>query len=504
MGISRRSPLTWGRSGERPTHRGTLDKALPSADNAPGLVRPISSTLSRCQGRRTMNAAAEPKASLAFSTMLVVMALMAFGIVMVASASVSLDRPLFSTPLLATPWARQAVFAACGLLLMLAVRYVMKYVLPSPKARLQLTLAVFVLTMLGLIAALIPGLAESHRGSNRWLRFHVGGLELGVQPSEFAKLAMVALLAAVLAPSGNARVPKRRRWHSPFVMPHLPFSVHSSRTRFYLSAAALGVGVLLVGKEDFGTAVLLSLVGVAMLIVAGCPMRHLSLMGAAGSCALATLLYAAPYRLARLETFLNLNADPQGAGYQPLQSLVTIASGGWTGLGLGAGVQKYGYLPESHSDFIFAIICEETGVLGATLVILLFAALVYLGLRTMLVARSQYERLLAFGLATTIGLQAAMNVAVVLVVAPTTGISLPYVSAGGSGLMTFSILAGVLAAIADRGAVESDLLTPDSPASPWVNVPASGVLHRAEPSYCRDSVRQKRGDVPAFTLGWRR
>jgi cell division protein FtsW len=165
------------------------------------------------------------------------------------------------------------------------------------------------------------------------------------------------------------------------------------------------------------------------------------------------LLYAAPYRLARITAYMDFWAEPQGNGYQPLQSLTTIASGGWLGTGLGSGVQKYGYLPESHSDFVFAVICEEMGLFGAALVIALYGVLVWLGLRTMLAAPSRFERMLAFGLTATFGLQAVMNIAVVTVVTPTTGISLPLISAGGSGVLTFCLAAGVLAAVAIRGRV---------------------------------------------------
>jgi cell division protein FtsW len=136
--------------------------------------------------------------------------------------------------------------------------------------------------------------------------------------------------------------------------------------------------------------------------------------------------------------------------------LTAIASGGWFGAGLGNGVQKYGYLPESHSDFIFAGICEETGLLGAALVIALFGVLVWLGLKTMWCARTPFERLFAFGITATVGLQAVMNIAVATVVTPTTGISLPFVSAGGSGVVTYCLAIGLLAAIAARSSARDE------------------------------------------------
>lgn len=362
---------------------------------------------------------------------LVATALMGIGVIMVASVSAPLDRSLFSESLWRTPFGRQAVFAVAGFLVMLIIVWLAERVLASPLLRCRSTQVLFGLTVACLAAALVPAMADAHHGSHRWLRFSVGGVALGFQPSELAKLAMVGMLAVLLCERGAAP--------------------QSFRHSFLPASFVMGVCVLLVGVEDFGTSVLLAGVGVAMLFVAGSRLRHLALLGAGGAMALTGLLFAAPYRLARLTAFDNIWSDPQGAGYQPLQSLATIASGGWLGKGLGAGVQKYGYLPESHTDFIFAVICEEMGMLGAGLVIALFCAFVFLGLRAMSRARSRFERLLAFGLTTTIGLQAAMNIAVVAVATPTTGISLPLISAGGSGLMTVCLAIGVLGAIAARG-----------------------------------------------------
>jgi cell division protein FtsW len=355
---------------------------------------------------------------------------MAIGLVMVASTSASLDRSLLSPPLLRSAFGRQMFFVVVGLVVMLITSRAAVLVLASSSLSRRVTQVLFAITLGCLVVALLPGFGDSHRGSHRWLSVELGGMELGFQPSEFAKLTLVAMLAWLL--TGRGADPR------------------SLRGCFLPGALAVGACVLLVGKEDFGTAVLLAGVGVSMLFVAGCRLRHLAVLGGLGACAMTALLYAAPYRLARLAAYKDYWADPRGDGYQPLQSLATIASGGWFGTGLGSGVQKYGYLPESHSDFIFAVICEELGVFGAVLVMALFGVLVWLGLRTMLAARSRFERLLAFGLAATLGIQAAMNMAVVTVATPTTGISLPLISAGGSGVFAFCLATGVLAAVAMR------------------------------------------------------
>lgn len=358
-------------------------------------------------------------------------ALLAFGTVMVASASASLDRSLFDSGWLDTPFGRQVIFAGLGLLVLGLTSRLAVPLLGSQAARRWIPRVAFTLAIASLVATMIPGVSDAHRGSERWVQFAVSGLTFGFQPSEVAKPALVALLAWLLGESGaNPRSFKRC---------------------FMPAAGALGLCVLLVGKEDFGTAVLLACVGGGIMIVAGCRLSHLAPVVALGGAAMTALVCVAPYRLQRLIAFQNVWQDPRGAGYQPIQSLTAIASGGWFGTGLGAGVQKYGYLPECHTDFVFAVLCEEMGALGGWLVIALFTVVVWLGLRTMLAAPTGFERLMAFGLTVLIGIQAFMNMAVVTVIAPTTGISLPFISAGGSGTLTFCFVVGLLAALAARG-----------------------------------------------------
>ena len=359
------------------------------------------------------------------------LALMAIGLVMVASTTVSLDRSLFGPGFLHTPFARQLVFVLIGVVLLAVTGRVARPCLASAELRRRVPLILFVVAVGPLIVALVPSLASSHRGVQRWLRWAPGGIEIGFQPSDVAKLALVGWLAWFFTEGG--RDPR------------------TLRASFVPAAGAIGLCVLLVGKEDFGTSALLAVVGAAMLLMAGCRFRHLAVLSAVGACGFAALLVAAPYRIARLVAFWNLSADPSGAAYQPRQSLMTIASGGWFGTGLGSGIQKYGYLPECHTDFIFAAICEEMGLLGGGMVIALFGVLIWLGAQAMLSAVTRFERLLAFGVTATIGLQAAMNIAVVTVLTPTTGISLPLISAGGSGLITFCAGIGLLVAIESRG-----------------------------------------------------
>ncbi len=365
------------------------------------------------------------------AVILIAAMLMSIGLVMVASATASLDRPLFASRIWTTPLGRQAIFILAGLAIMLATARISIGILSSPTLRRRVPRLLFALAVLLLAAALIPGLADPHRGSSRWLGLAPLGIDIGFQPSEFAKLALIALLASILG-DANAN-------------PRLFFRA------FLPATLAVAVCVALVGKENFGTAALLGLVAGSLLFVAGCRLHHLLLIAGLGAFGMTVLLFGAQYRLDRIESFRNFWADPQGAGYQPLQSLVTIASGGWFGVGLGSGIQKYGYLPESHTDFVFAVICEELGIFGGGLVIALFCVFVWVGMRTMLAAASRFERLLAFGLTFLIATQAAMNIAVVTVMTPTTGVPLPMLSAGGSGMFMTCAMVGVLAAVAARG-----------------------------------------------------
>ncbi len=357
--------------------------------------------------------------------------LMAIGLVMVASTTTSFEHSIFGASIWRTTFGRQGVFLGIGFVTMLLCARFGAMFLSHRFVQTRIPPLIFGATGLLLIAALVPGLGDAHRGSQRWLSLGPAWAGLGFQPSELAKVALVVFLAWLLGSRGKN--PK------------------SLRSGFIPAAASIGCFVLLVGTADFGTAALIACVGFLMLFVAGCRARHLVAVALLGAIGLAGLVLAAPYRLQRIVAFGDVWANPQGAGYQPLQSLVTVSSGGWFGRGLGAGVQKYGYLPDSHSDFIFAVLCEETGFIGGVLVIAAFCVLTWLGLRTMWSARTPFERLLAFGITATIGIQAAMNIAVVAVVAPTTGIPLPLISVGGSGVVVFSMTLGLLAAIAARG-----------------------------------------------------
>ncbi|MFQ5491028.1 MAG: putative peptidoglycan glycosyltransferase FtsW, partial [Phycisphaerae bacterium] len=359
-------------------------------------------------------------------------ALLAVGVIAVASASSGVDGPVLRRDFWNTAAGKQGLFgvAAVGALLLLA-RVGPSFLAWRSGRWWQPSLFVFLAAMALLVLTLVPGIGVERNGARRWLGLVPGGSGLVFQPSELAKVALPVFLAAYL--SGRGETVRR------FVTGVLP------------AALAITVCAGLVGVEDFGTAMLIGVVGGVLLVVAGARFWHLLVLAVPAGAAAGALLVSKPYRIRRLTSFLDIWSDPQGAGYHPVQSLIGIASGGVIGEGLGGSIQKFGYLPESRTDFIFSIWAEETGLIGCLTLMLLFAALLYLGVRAALSASSLFERLLAVAVTLTVVLQATINIAVVTVSVPTKGIALPLVSAGGSGVLCLSVALGLLAGVALRG-----------------------------------------------------
>lgn len=282
-----------------------------------------------------------------------------------------------------------------------------------------------------LVAVLVPGVGVDVNGSSRWV--DLGPLQL--QPSEFAKLAVLLLVADILA-RRQAWVRSADRVVEKAVVP---------------VAAWTGlIAVLLMSQPNLGTTLVVGAIVMSMLFAVGTPARHvasLSVVAVAGA-TLATLV--TPYRRARFFAFLDPWADPGSTGYQNIQAQVSLGSGGWLGVGLGEGTQKWGFLPEAHTDFIFAIIGEELGLLGALLVVVLFAALGVFGLRTALDAPDTYGRLLATGITSWFCVQGFVNIGAVIGILPITGIPLPFVSFGSSAMLANMAAAGILCNICRR------------------------------------------------------
>lgn len=288
-----------------------------------------------------------------------------------------------------------------------------------------------VLTIGFLIAVLVTPLGKEINGARRWFGYG----PLGFQPSELAKLSLVLFIAAY----ATHRAAQVRNFFSGF----LPLM------------AVFGLCAALVVKEDFGTTVLVAAVALAMVVMAGCRLWHLALLMPGAAVVIYHMLNT-PFRRARLLAFMDPEADSQGAGFHVIQSLLTIASGAPWGKGIGNGIQKMGYLPEDNTDFIFAVVCEELGLVGAFMVVGLFAAFVMVGWRIMSRCENLFGKMVAFGITAMIGLQAAINIAVVTASMPTKGIALPLISSGGTGWIMNAVAIGVLMSIERLNRLQAD------------------------------------------------
>jgi cell division protein FtsW len=276
-----------------------------------------------------------------------------------------------------------------------------------------------------LVVVLIPGVSVYVAGSRRW----IGAGAFRFQPTELAKLAML-IFGADLASRRASEIGDLRRVVRPIVV-------------------VLGAfGFLMLREPDLGSALVLALIAGTILVAAGTRPKHLATIGFLSTSTIALLVIGEPYRRARLMTFLHPFADQANTGYQISQSLIAIGSGGWTGVGLGAGRAKWNFLPNAHTDFIFAIIGEELGLIGCLAVMALFLAFATLGIRTALRAPDRFGALLAAGITMGIVGQAVINIGAVVGMLPITGIPLPFVSFGGTALVTTMFSAGILANIA--------------------------------------------------------
>ncbi len=266
-----------------------------------------------------------------------------------------------------------------------------------------------------LVVVLLPGMGNNVNNSTRWLQ--LGPVQF--QPSELMKPLFILWLACWLSRCGEDMRSNPRTLIVPLIV-------------------LMTVCALLLLEPDFGTACVIAATAIGMIFLCGGHLGAILSVGAFGMVGLAGLVIAAPYRMLRLKTFLDPWADPFDTGYQITQSLIAIGSGGFWGLGLGSGVQKHFYLPEVHTDFVFAVAVEELGLLGAMLIIGLFVLLILMAFR---IARSAQDSdnvmgaALAYGIGVWIGLQALVNVAVNLGAVPTKGLTLPLMSAGGSSLI---------------------------------------------------------------------
>jgi len=320
---------------------------------------------------------------------------------------------------------RQGAYAAVGVLALILTSR-MRY---RAWRRLSLPLLLATLAMLALV--LHPAAGVEAYGSSRW--FQLGPVT--IQPSELAKLALVAFAAAILAGRWDRLGDLRQ-----LAIPLLPVLL-------------LVCGMVML-QPDLGTTLILAGTVFLLLFAAGVRLRYLAASGALGLVVGMGLIMSADYRRIRFLSFLDPWADAGNTGYQLIQSLIALGSGGWTGVGLGASRQKWMYVPNAHTDFIFSILGEELGLLGEIVVLVAFGVLLYAGIRTAAHAGDVFGRLLAAGIVSWFGLQALVNLGAVTGLLPITGVPLPFLSYGGSSLVVSLAAVGILVNIARSPAGE--------------------------------------------------
>jgi cell division protein FtsW len=355
----------------------------------------------------------------------VTLALCLLGAVMIYSASaVTADQQYGRSYIFLL---RQAAWLLLGLLGMFAL-------MRTDYRRLREPAVVYPTVFLVLLMLVGAFFLDKSHATHRWIKFG----PVNIQPSELAKLAVVLYLAWFLD--------LKRRGASSMEFRKEDF-LH---TILPVAGPILVCVVLILLEPDLGTSVDIVLVTTAILFVAGLSWKWLVTGVAAGLPILYLLITHVSYRQARLMAFLDPGSDPQGSGFQLLQSLIAVGSGGFTGVGLMESKQKLFYLPEAHTDFIFAVICEELGFVGALIVIALFVVYGWRGLRAAFGAPDGFGRLLALGITAMVLCQALINFAVVLGMVPTKGIPLPFVSYGGSSLLVMLLATGVLLNISQQ------------------------------------------------------
>jgi cell division protein FtsW len=347
-----------------------------------------------------------------FTTLMLVVV----GLVMVFSASAVVAQERYHSPYAFV--GRQAGWAVAGVLVMLLLMHVDPRVYKSTRF---IYTALCITTLLLVAVFFFPGSHNTHR----WIRF--GGL-FTFQPSEIAKPVVVLFLAWFL----HTRLDQMRDWKHTL-----------------LKAAVMPVFfmLLIVKQPDLGTALVIAGVAAMLLLLAGMEWKYLGVAAAVALPPLIALLVLVPWRFKRLLAFWNPDGDPQGVAFHINQSLIAVGTGGLTGRGYMEGMQKLFYLPEASTDFIYANIAEELGFIGAIAILLLFVVFGIRGLRAAFKTQDPFARLVAFGITTTIVLQAFFNISVVLSLVPTKGIPLPLISSGGTSVFVTLASIGILLSI---------------------------------------------------------
>ncbi|MDM8528443.1 putative lipid II flippase FtsW [Anaerolineales bacterium HSG24] len=364
-----------------------------------------------------------------YFVLITVAALLFFGLMMIYSATFALGYQQYNQP--TYYFSRQLLWVGIGLLAMVIFANVEYHTWR------RFSILIMAGTMSLMLLVLIVG--GEYFGAQRWL------FRGSIQPSELSKLAIIIYLADWLAVKGD-----KIRQVSYGV---LPFGILLSL-----------IAGLIVLQQDLSTAILVSVTALVMFFVAGGDLWQIIAGLSAGTMVFAMLIVSSSYRLARITAFLDpINSDPLGDGYQIRQILIALGSGGVTGLGLGASRQKFGYIPASHTDGIFAILGEELGLLGCLVVIGLFVFLAYRGFQIALAAPDTFGSILAVGITFSLVFQAIVNVGVITALLPFTGIPLPFISFGGSSLVVSMASVGLLLAVSRRTMPEEEQPTKGKP-----------------------------------------
>ncbi|MCX6766084.1 MAG: putative lipid II flippase FtsW [Candidatus Moranbacteria bacterium] len=355
-----------------------------------------------------------------------VFALIIFGLVMIASAGVVYSQTRFGD---------QYYFFKHQLFFGVIPGLVALYIFQKIDYHFWKKMATpfFILSLVLLVLVFVPGIGAKAYGASRWIQLG----SFSFQPAEMMKLAIVLYLAAWL---------ESRGWRKArdFFEGLLPFLVIMG-----------AVGFLIIKQPNIGTLGVIILTSLTIYFIAGARLSHMISLISAGVLLLVVLVKIAPYRFSRFLVFLNPQLDPRGIGYQINQALLAIGSGGIFGLGLGHSRQKFNYLPEPTGDSIFAIIGEELGIIGAGLIILLFVALAFRGLKIAASAPDNFGRLAAGGVTAWIVIQAFVNISAITGIIPLTGIPLPFISYGGTSLMFVMAGVGILLNISKQAKMES-------------------------------------------------
>lgn len=317
---------------------------------------------------------------------------------------------------------RQALWALIGLGLLLVLMRMDYRWLRAASPLLMLGAVV------ALVAVLVPGIGLERGGAQRWIA--LGPLP-PLQPSEFAKLALIIYVSAWLSGKGANL--------QSFALGFVPFVL----------MVGIVAGLILL-EPDMGTSVVVVLITITLFFIAGASLTHLAALLSIGTVASLLLMVSAGYRAQRLTAFFNAEDDPGGIGFHTIQNLIALGSGGIQGLGLGASRQKFFYIPNAHTDGVFAVVGEELGFIGAMGVIILFGVLIYRGFRVVLRTDDEFGSLLATGICCWIAYQALINVGGVSRAIPMTGIPMPFLSYGGSALAALLAATGILLSISRR------------------------------------------------------